>query len=184
LAFDVLFFLDILNVKKESKQEQLERIKLAWSHFKKNVVGEVRSFPVVCSKVEVKNKKNPQNNPQSALARGSKKNNLHGNLLRGFWKYFESNTDEDKLGRLIILANQPNKLRIKPRKLRRVRKKYERHRRSLLNIPDCKCGTCDRPARIRHHIIPLCFGGRNSPLNLILICNQCHEKIHPWMARK
>lgn len=171
-------------VVKETKEQQLERIKSAWAPWKAKLVDE-RNQRNCRKKIRFEKKRRELThiNPQDLLNRGGSKGDMK-QLLRRFWESWESlNTDQNRLAELIKLANKFTAHRLKPKKLRKARAKYERHRYSLLTIPDCKCGTCDNPSKIRHHIIPLCFGGPNSPLNLILLCNSCHEGIHPWMKR-
>lgn len=170
-------FLLGFEVVKETKQQQLERIRLAWASWKVKLEEERNQRKILLQKTK---RVVFENSPEMALARGGHRGHIR-QVLRGFWESWDSfQTDERRLEELIKLADR-FKARIRPKKLRKVRKRYERHRRDLLTIPECKCGTCDRPARVRHHIIPLCVGGINSPLNLILICHWCHEKIHPWM---
>lgn len=43
------------------------------------------------------------------------------------------------------------------------------------------CYVCDNKANVRHHIIPLSMGGKNSYKNIRALCRKCHEKIHKWL---
>lgn len=46
-----------------------------------------------------------------------------------------------------------------------------------------KCEVCAKnPAAARHHIIQLQNGGGNHGNNLLLVCDDCHAAIHPWLA--
>lgn len=166
LGFEVL---------KETQEQKLERIRLAWAPWKAKLEEERGRKKIVPQKAPM-----VEFSPKQALERGGHRGDLR-QLLRKFWEGWEAiPSDELKLAALIALASK-FKRRIRPRKLKKVRAKYNRHKFSLLNVPDCKCATCDNPATVRHHIIPLNVGGINSPLNLILICDSCHEEIHPWM---
>jgi hypothetical protein len=148
---------------KETAEERLIRLKETWKAFK--------------SKHSRKETLTIEGMPKFAV--NSKK--AMKILLERFWcNWVKIESDELRLAALIQLANH-FKLRVKDRRLREMRGKYNRNKRSLLNIPMEKCATCDRKAKVRHHIIPLSVGGINSPLNLILICDMCHEEIHPWM---
>ncbi len=42
-----------------------------------------------------------------------------------------------------------------------------------------KCFACGKAARDRHHIIQIQNGGINSKKNLVSLCGECHETIHP-----
>lgn len=35
-----------------------------------------------------------------------------------------------------------------------------------------------------HHIVQLQYGGTNHHRNLVRVCGVCHQRIHPWLARK
>jgi 5-methylcytosine-specific restriction endonuclease McrA len=37
------------------------------------------------------------------------------------------------------------------------------------------CYTCPSPAKHRHHVIPLCRGGKNTVKNLVGLCVACHQ---------
>ena len=45
-----------------------------------------------------------------------------------------------------------------------------------------KCEVClENEAYCWHHIKPLCHGGNNADYNLVKVCLECHQKIHPFM---
>lgn len=52
---------------------------------------------------------------------------------------------------------------------------YEIHRTNK------KCFVCAGQAKVRHHVILLKNGGRNTVKNIVKLCNECHGKIHPWL---
>lgn len=54
----------------------------------------------------------------------------------------------------------------------------------MKNVHKRICFACRKPAEIRHHIISLKNGGRNTKLNVVYICRTCHSKIHPWLVCK
>lgn len=47
----------------------------------------------------------------------------------------------------------------------------------------CYCCAKNK-AVLRHHVIPLANGGRNRENNIVLLCKDCHEKIHPHLRRR
>lgn len=63
-----------------------------------------------------------------------------------------------------------------------LRKEFRKRWYKLLANIDPQCGVCgNMPWREKHHIIPLYLGGINENINLIAICQDCHDEIHPWM---
>jgi len=166
------------NQMKETPEERRERIRSAWKYFKEKHCTK----PPLPPKEEFQTKRLPKDTLLSPNLVDALKNGHKGPInaaLKEFWKNYESQTNEERLAALRNYADC--KERITPKRLRKMRKRYDRHKNSLLNIPNCECGTCESLAHVRHHIIPLYAGGPNNPLNLILICNNCHAKIHPWM---
>jgi len=101
-----------------------------------------------------------------------------------FWDRFNSaETDEARLSLLRAYSVPPWK-RVSQH-VRRLCRKDPHHQVSALfdSLGLVKCATCDDPAENKHHIVPCCFGGPTISVNLILICEKCHESIHPWMAQ-
>ena len=43
------------------------------------------------------------------------------------------------------------------------------------------CGICYDPSNVRHHIISLQNGGDNQKRNIIGLCEECHNEVHPWL---
>jgi len=41
-----------------------------------------------------------------------------------------------------------------------------------------KCTMCGRPAKEVHHKVPRLKGGKNESGNLVVLCRECHEKLH------
>lgn len=65
-----------------------------------------------------------------------------------------------------------------------LRDEYNRKKIEQSWIPHIsgkKCYICEGKSNIRHHIVPLSFGGHNSYKNIRVLCNNCHKKIHPWI---
>lgn len=46
------------------------------------------------------------------------------------------------------------------------------------------CFVCKKQATCKHHVIQIQFGGSNSNRNVVKLCAECHDKIHPWIATK
>lgn len=59
------------------------------------------------------------------------------------------------------------------------RVKYKRHSLKSHKL----CFACGSEASVRHHIVPLMNGGRNSKKNLVSLCSDCHAHIHPWLSQ-
>ena len=58
----------------------------------------------------------------------------------------------------------------------------------LVNIKLSKCYLCNKQAHHRHHVIPLCRGGRNDISNIVPLCVKCHKKfsinrLNNWKQR-
>jgi len=45
------------------------------------------------------------------------------------------------------------------------------------NVKQCKVCGSDKQLQV-HHIIPVSLGGKNNIENLMVVCNNCHLKIH------
>jgi hypothetical protein len=100
--------------------------------------------------------------------------------LKDFWDIFNSG----KLNRmnLVHMASDPGWARIDKGLLRRLRKDFNKQRWQYLEGIGPECAICCADRWIeKHHVIPLCFGGINDNLNLMGICLNCHNEIHPWM---
>jgi hypothetical protein len=44
-----------------------------------------------------------------------------------------------------------------------------------------KCWACGGEPNVLHHVIMVKNGGPNVKENIIELCNQCHEEVHPWI---
>lgn len=108
----------------------------------------------------------PQNDKQSQLK-----------ILQEFWDRFEREVDN----RLNLLKEMSAlEFNRRPSKqLRTVRNQFSKKHYYLGG----RCATCKNPATVRHHIIQLQNGGRNRRYNIIMICDECHTEIHPWLKR-
>lgn len=45
------------------------------------------------------------------------------------------------------------------------------------------CFVCCAPARLRHHVMQVQYGGGNDAANKVPICDTCHADVHPWLGR-
>lgn len=61
---------------------------------------------------------------------------------------------------------------------------WDRLRRERLRIDNYTCQGCGATGVKEnvHHIIQLSRGGPNELSNLITLCDNCHERIHPWLS--
>lgn len=48
----------------------------------------------------------------------------------------------------------------------------------LLVLCNNACMICSEPYTVSHHIEPICEGGSNDWMNLIVICPNCHHRVH------
>lgn len=115
---------------------------------------------------------------------------IQKSILAAFWLRFNGKRNkgvgfskEDKLDALVELAN-----RIIPyhtqQALGERRTKFDAAKTKLHPWRRFgNCFACLSPATARHHIIQLQNGGINSKKNVISLCDECHEAIHPWLAR-
>ncbi len=104
------------------------------------------------------------------LRKISKKNSFTFEMLNSY----KLDIDE-KINNLKQLANKGfGKINTKEYKKLRAKKNY---------LTGEVCYICGEKAYCMHHIVPLCHGGNNDDRNLIPICLDCHNKIHPFMYR-
>jgi len=89
---------------------------------------------------------------------------------------------EKRLEFLIAESERSNPLPA-PAGLRTMRSSFNRMRGYRFVIKKMICYCCDAPAQLRHHVTPLNKGGRNKDNNIVPLCNPCHAKVHPWLAR-
>lgn len=62
-------------------------------------------------------------------------------------------------------------------KIRERRAEFDQIKGALLPLTGQSCYACSHTATDRHHILPLCRGGKNLPRNLIGLCKRCHIKM-------
>lgn len=100
--------------------------------------------------------------------------------LEFFWDKFDGEDEDGKIYLLRVLSSYVFKKRsFQSIANRRKRFLKIRSRKILLKYD---CSVCGSSPVIRHHIISIKNGGDNSFINLIPICEGCHEKIHPWLG--
>lgn len=63
------------------------------------------------------------------------------------------------------------------RTIRERRTEFDQIKGALLPLVGQSCYACPKKATDRHHILPLCRGGKNLPQNLIGLCKRCHIKM-------
>jgi|SRR4026207_371916 len=103
-----------------------------------------------------------------------------GRVLKSFRR--RSKTED----RLALLIEYSNKViyRRDPKTTRAGRENFETKKKPRIKLEGALCFSCGAPATCRHHVIQLQYGGGNRPHNIVKLCDQCHEKVHPWMAMK
>jgi hypothetical protein len=102
--------------------------------------------------------------------------------LDRFWKRWEApNADRQAL---LIEAASPDWEPIDWMKRQELRGVFEANYGELLaEIEEGdRCQLCRREEwRVKHHVVPLDWGGINADINLVALCHSCHAAIHPWM---
>ena len=69
-------------------------------------------------------------------------------------------------------------------RLNQMRNGFNSHKISQLAMTEnTKCYICTEKAVLRHHVVPLFYGGRNKRNNIVPLCNECHCKLHPHMQK-
>lgn len=103
-------------------------------------------------------------------------------LINRFWNNFEGLPNTQMRLDYLRSVSNPGWPRVSEEVRLKLRKQFaKRYRMLLVNIDD-QCGVCgDGVWHEKHHVIPLSYGGMNESLNLIAICESCHNKIHPWL---
>jgi 5-methylcytosine-specific restriction endonuclease McrA len=56
--------------------------------------------------------------------------------------------------------------------------------KALIDLTKAKCYLCGHKAEHRHHVIPVCRGGRNELNNLVPLCVKCHDKFKIQRPKK
>lgn len=102
--------------------------------------------------------------------------------LQGFWpKFAVAQSKEEKLV-LLKAAAHPGWDMIHGRLAQSIRNRYVNKKVPMLPKEIVECGCCtEGRAREQHHIVPVAYGGINEPMNILKICLECHNLIHPWL---
>lgn len=70
-------------------------------------------------------------------------------------------------------------------KINRYKEKREAFNNSrtkrYIHVKSAICFVCGHKPHCRHHIILLKHGGMNIKKNFVLLCSDCHAKIHDWL---
>jgi HNH endonuclease len=103
--------------------------------------------------------------------------------LRRFWTRWDA-PDANRPA-LLLEAASPDWEQIDWKSREQARRAFEANYGDLLPEIDenDSCGLCQRDNwAIKHHIVPLEWGGINADDNLIPLCHACHTFVHPWMS--
>jgi hypothetical protein len=129
--------------------------------------------PIRLSKKQKRKKKRAKlQNPNVARCRA---------LLDRFWIDFNRTEDGDERLQLLEMAANPPWARVAKELRLKLRKEFRIRYKTLLDGIGEECGVCPNEWREKHHIVPLAYGGINENINLIAICLECHDAIHPWL---
>src|SRR5215831_12492027 len=67
----------------------------------------------------------------------------------------------------------------RPHRGRIVAWNYAHLTRLVCERDDWRCLTCDTRRNLTvHHLVPRSLGGPDWPLNLVVICHECHQRVH------
>lgn len=92
-------------------------------------------------------------------------------MVQRFWKEKGGMSLSQRISLLKEIAEMPG-----PRKSNYFNKRKIGHKCNTI------CGVCEKnKAFYHHHLVTLKNGGRNKKKNMIPICDQCHNEIHPWL---
>lgn len=102
--------------------------------------------------------------------------------LKEFWPKFSAAQSKQERLELLKAAANPGWALVHKRLKQSIRGRYLNNKVPLLPKEIVQCGCCiGGRAREQHHIIPVAYGGINDTINLLKICLDCHDEIHPWM---
>jgi len=104
--------------------------------------------------------------------------------LATFWPKFNAVTNNADRLTLLKRAANPGWGRVTEELRRFLRASFGRKAYQMLVVPIEQCACCENRPQEKHHIVPLSYGGINEELNLIFICETCHNAIHPWMVSR
>ena len=118
---------------------------------------------------------------QSIRIAGFERNNVRCKMyLRRFWMRWKA-PGADRLA-LLREASTPKWEAIDENDRQVLRVQYAQAYDAFLVGIGKQCQLCgERDWDIRHHIIPCMYGGINADMNLIALCEPCHEEIHDWL---
>lgn len=115
-------------------------------------------------------------------------NQIHKIWLDDFWSYFGGKKNLGrgykqslKLKHVKRLAQVEVEFKNQRQRVERRKEfdKVKKYRHSLKTHEPCF--VCLGEANVRHHLIQLKNGGINCKKNIVSLCNDCHEEIHPWL---
>lgn len=104
--------------------------------------------------------------------------------LKEFWPRFQG--CKDKQDRMFLLKEASGLGWWVDKGLRlKLRAEYRKQGFRLLAFEIETCGICEmRPPEEKHHVVMLAYGGINANVNLLAICMDCHDEIHPWLKEE
>ena len=114
-----------------------------------------------------------------------KKNKLVGKDKKrfGLQLKYRKIAKEDRLQFLISQLNL-NGYDVTNKQLGIKRKTFDYSKHYIFPLhKETKCYVCEGKANVRHHVLPLLKGGKNSVKNIVPLCNSCHCKVHPHMRK-
>jgi len=102
--------------------------------------------------------------------------------LATFWRKVQGLPRQDKLAMLkrmaTIEAGRPTSGELSDKRGRFDDKKW------MVDLRGAACFVCGQAGHHRHHVIALGKGGHNGHDNIVVLCEWCHQDIHPFMAPK
>ena len=119
-------------------------------------------------------------NSRAVIAKGGQR--AARKCLSSFWRKAAELSQHKKLAMLKELAN----LNLGSRTVADLAEKRRQFndKKWLVDLRGAKCLVCGEPGQHRHHVISLANGGHNGQDNIVVLCEWCHQDIHPFMAKK
>lgn len=113
-------------------------------------------------------------------------NIIHNEILKTFWSKFGGvrnvGIGYKKKAKIEALRWALNfKIKYKSgRSTQEVRRSFDKYSKNRYRNSGL-CFACLARGYARHHIISIDNGGRNVKKNIVILCQQCHALLHPWM---
>jgi len=105
--------------------------------------------------------------------------------LVGFWARFNEATSKEERLEALTAASNPGWPRVSTKVKQWCRRDKGMKIAILFSQMVEVCGCCESAkAEEKHHVVPCSYGGPTIIENILYICMECHNAIHPWMEEQ